>query len=141
MIEKRVGVEQVTPSVTFEWILDGRACLMALADMKRETVDAWADKIAAVAREWPADRPFAAMYDVSASWIGLTPYVRERSAGLAKLRPELPWAYNAIILPRNVMTQFMALFVRTSERKKIDAKAFFSREEGLTWLKKVLEIS
>ncbi len=91
-------------------------------------------------REWPADRPYLAMHDLSAKNASPTPYLKARAKEDLKVPPAggKVRGYLAIILPKTFFAQLAMLFVRQQRAEHFTTQFFFSREEALQWLKQYL---
>ncbi len=133
--------ESLTPGVTCEWLDDRQIVVYTIATVARTAIDVLLERMKAVLRDWPTDRPYLALYTLGTSSPsqpgGPTPYIRERFREVPQMRPEIE-AHIAIISTRSFQGQLVRLYTQARGNA---ARIFFSREEGLAWLREFLDTS
>ncbi len=127
------AIEQLSPGVSREWLMDKRIAVYRVTDAHRESVDIWADACAADITNWPPDRPILLLHDFTARGITLTPYARQRSQPLMDMRPDAK-GRTALVLPVGVTASLIQLFVRTERKAPRARRIFSSREKAVEWL-------
>jgi hypothetical protein len=132
------AIEQVSDSVTFEWLFNKQGFAITVANGSRETTDAWFDKVREVALNWPANKVLVSLYHYNFELLSMSPYARSRAEGLRDLRPELK-ACSAVVLKGQVIAQIAQLFMRLKPQKNLSVRFFFKRDDAEAWLKQELE--
>ncbi len=127
------SLEQISPSVSREWLFDKRIVVYTVMDAHRESIDVWAGTCTADIASWPGDRPVLIMHDLSARGIALTPYARERSQPMMDMRPEAKGRV-AIVLQPGIAASLIQLFLRPERKAPRVRRAFTSREKAIEWL-------
>jgi hypothetical protein len=132
--EKASPDEQIVPGMTRQWLLDRQIVVFTMTSPSRDIVDAWIDTVKATMENWPGDRPYLAIHDLTSNKVSLTPYARKRTEELLPLSAKVP-GYAAIVLSRSFMAQVIRLFLRSQKQQGVNNVVFFSRQEALEWLK------
>ncbi len=86
-----------------------------------------------VIKDWPDDRIYLAVQDLSGPRFALTPYARKRASETYEVRPALKGRV-AIILPRTFVAQLVRLFIRGERRNHFETRFFMSAKDALVWL-------
>lgn len=133
------NLETLPGGGTVEWLEDRRMVVYHTPNASRLALQSLFDRGEAVIREWPSDRPYLAVLDLSSEEVGATPYARERGRGLMSLRPDLTMI-TSMLMRRSVQAQFFQLIVRFSQRRNRVLAVHFAREEAIDWLKKMGKI-
>lgn len=133
-LEDASPVEQVMPGMTRQWLLDRRIVVFTMTSPSREVSDGWINTVKATMENWPSDRPYLAIHDLTSNKMSLTPYARKHAEELIPLSAMAP-GYAAIILPRSFIAQVIRVFLRTQKQQGNQNLVFFSRQEALEWLK------
>ncbi len=129
------NIEQISPSVTREWLFDRQIVVYTLANPRRDTVDAWIDAFRSDIMSWPADRPFFVVHDFSVKGSASTPYARTRAQELVDMRPQLK-GRAAVVLPQSSITIAMIQVFLSRQRKTARTqRAFARRDQAIAWLR------
>ncbi len=123
--------ETIAPGITREWIANNQIVVFTMATVARSSIDALLNHVKQLMIEWPADRPYLALYHVADTTNGPTPYIRERFRDVQTWRPDLK-AHIALVATRNFQGKLIQIYART---RGAVVQMFFSRDEGLAWLK------
>lgn len=135
-LENTPEPEQIAPRVTLQWLDNKQLVVYMVQSLTREATDAWVENALELFRQWPANKRILIVYDFTlCGGVALTPYIRKRAEELAIIRPEISGRV-AVILPRSVGTQAARLFVLAKLKKSRVRRIFFTREEGLAWVRR-----
>jgi hypothetical protein len=141
MVETIVSpVEVLTPGVTREWLSDNQILVYTVTSISRPVVNMWIDSLLNDIKNWPADKPFLYMGDYSHRNITITPYVKQRSAELYRVRKDIHGRV-AMIVPQSIagyMIQFTIKRRQNRIKARYEEQAFFNRASGLTWLEQLV---
>ncbi|PJF20882.1 MAG: hypothetical protein CUN56_13940, partial [Phototrophicales bacterium] len=97
-------------------------------------VNAWAQHIKDLITGWEdTNKPYLVLYDFTDPKVSFTPYVREKSAELTTLRPEVTGRI-AVVLSRGAINFLVMLFAQLRPRAARQIKIFFDKESALAWL-------
>jgi hypothetical protein len=142
----------IDDALTLEWYAGDAIVAYILADMSLEVLQTWSDAALDVLRNWPPDRPYLALYDLSRSGIVLGFYslARKRmcSLGITKEGEERaldclaqrqnPNARVALYISMSYSGHLGGFLTRADARKmqssQIEYEAFYSQEAALNWL-------
>ena len=127
-------VEQISPGLTRQWICDRQIVIFKITSVSREVVDSWIDTVKVTMENWPGNRPYLAIHDMTSDKVSLTPYARARVQELIPLSAKAP-GYAAIVLPKTFVGQIIRLFMRTQRSQGNRNEIFFTVESALDWLK------
>jgi hypothetical protein len=132
-----VPVEQLAPGLQLR--RRGEILELMVTDLTRETVDAWVKCIKTEAEAKPDGSVLFWLQDVSAcKLVAISPYLREKMKQMAfDLHKTVPntIGYNALVLPRTVITQVANLFIISMpSRDKGKRMIFFERNLAVRWL-------
>ena len=118
-----------------EWLDDHTIRVFTFHNNRRETIDTWAEAVHDIVRTWPTDKPYFILYD--ASQIFLTPYLRERSQAIGRIKRPGLHGYYAVVMPSSVTGKVLSSYLENEMERGYQATFdFFStREEGLEWLR------
>jgi hypothetical protein len=131
------SVEQLTPGLQLR--RHGEILELTVLDLTRATVDAWIHCIESEVKSKPNGSILFWLQDVTAcKLVAISPYLRERMKQMAfdlhKIAPATI-GYNALVLPRTVITQVANLFIISmSSRDKGKRMIFFDHDTGMQWL-------
>lgn len=131
--------EQITPHLIRYWLFDKRVVVYQPNGASRETVDAWHDLVVETADQWPTDRPYLEIHDMSNSTV--TPYARQRAQELVEHLNHRR-GRTAIILPSSqVGRQMMSLLINITFRRwnrTMERQVFTSLQRATAWVKEML---
>jgi hypothetical protein len=127
-------IEQIVPGMTRQWLLDRQIVIFTMMSPSRDVVDAWISTVKATMENWPGNRPYLALHDMTSNKVSLTPYARKRAEELLPISAKVP-GYAAIVLPRSFIAQVIRLFLRSQKQQGVNNAVFFSQAEALVWLK------
>ncbi|MCC7447818.1 MAG: hypothetical protein IT324_10390 [Anaerolineae bacterium] len=131
------NVEQFGPYLTREWLDDRQIILYTATSVSRDVIDQWVESIRGLRADWPPDRPFLNLYDLSSTDTSLTPYIRQR---FQELMQEYH-AYHgrtAIVIKKSFLAQLLQMFLDSQPKGPRQRKIFFNRDQGLQWLRQAL---
>ncbi len=124
-------IEDIAPGITGEWLDNSQIVVYGLATVARPSLDALLNRIRTNLEQWPVERPYLGLYHITDPTNGPTPYLRARFKDIPSWRPDLE-PHIALVIHRNFQGQLVQLFAR---RQGNAVRFFFSREEGLAWLR------
>jgi hypothetical protein len=129
-------VELSTPSLTHEWLQDGRIFRTTLYDSTRQTVDQYVDRWLEVIGNMRAGS--TALFVLDISKISFTIYGRTRSLELTRFRKDVK-GYVAIIEKQNLESHFSQMIVRTMDRdtSNVRLRMFYTMDEAIHWLQQL----
>jgi len=131
------SLQFITDHVTLEYLHDGHIAVFTIMDMSRESLDRWADKLKAVTLSWPTDRSALLVNHFASKNAGLTPYLRAKLQELQLWQPDRT-GYVAAVFPRSITTQMVSIFLTAANRRNIQARIFFTREDAVNWLENMI---
>jgi hypothetical protein len=139
-----VDTKQLAPGLLLRE--QGEIRELIASDLSRETIDAWVGYIRNLAETSPDGSVFYWIQDISPCKVITIPtYMRDEmrvlSEDLVKKVPKTI-GHNALILPRSFISHMARLFVNSlPSRNKGVRRVFFTREEAVTWLEHMMEIT
>lgn len=132
--------KDVTSLIKVDWQFDARIAVLTATVLSRQAIDQWFDVISEIIKDWPSDKPYLLLHDSSDPRNILTPYVRARVRELYPFRPDLKGKI-AVIVPRTIGGQMFRIYMNNIARShNITMRAFVTREDGLDWLVKSLQV-
>lgn len=140
MLQDQTTVEEVAPGLTLEWLYENRIVVFTLSSAERPTIDAYVEWNIAVMRGWPKARPYLTMQAATPDFT-LTPYMSRRALLILNTFRELGLkGRNAVIIPHKRVAQILQLLIQARRGlvPNLKARAFYDRDQGLTWLKELL---
>lgn len=133
------SVETVALGVTQESFHDGKILVFTVADIRRETVDAWSSTALKTLEAWPSDEPFLTIQDFSGvDNFSFTPYIREKSEQMVTPRPEIQ-GRTAVVVKKSFGARLVQVFLLAKKNALRQRKLFFSRDEAMKWLEEWLD--
>jgi hypothetical protein len=126
----------VSPGLTRQRVDDDTVSVYTFYDNRRETIDAWYEKLHELHYSWDASQPYLILHDVSR--VFLTPYFRKRANDVMALdRTDLIGAY-AVLLPDSIVGHIMRLFLNRdlqSTSHQTTGVSFNQYDDALNWLR------
>ncbi len=127
---------EIAPGLTQEWLHGGRVEFFKLTDATRESIDAWIDTALETLAQWPANRPYYGLVQMSLSVahvVIVNGYARQR---IEELLPAFPSVngYQAILLPRTVMKNVAGFVQRLFEESNRPPHLFYDMDNAFAWL-------
>lgn len=141
------GIKDILPGsinnhLRLEWLEDHRIAVLYANSIKREVVDAWADKMQEIMLAWPPNKVLLTLHDYSEiENFVTTPHLRRRARENVMLRPDLD-ARTAVVLPDSFVIRMTAVFLRALPQPKKTSRQrriFTSYDAALAWLKETLD--
>ncbi|RMG70174.1 MAG: hypothetical protein D6711_17990 [Chloroflexi bacterium] len=127
-------MNEIAPGILTETIEDGKIHIITIKSITRPSVNAWAQHIKDLITGWEdTNKPYLVLYDFTDPKVSFTPYVREKSAELTTLRPEVTGRI-AVVLSRGAINFLVMLFAQLRPRAARQIKIFFDKESALAWL-------
>ncbi len=130
-------IEQISPGVRREWLLDGQIVVYILSDASRATANVWVETFKADISRWPSDRPFLVLHDLTAPKVAATPYALIRAKEMVDSRPDVA-GRAALVLSDTISAHMAELFLRMQKQDSRLRQVFYSREKAIEWLKAAL---
>ena len=131
-------VQEISPSLSIEWLLNRQIVLVTLKDMSRGTVNLWVDSVSPIMRDWPRSQSFRLIYNAADPRVALTPYLRTKLAEFNQFSGGLEGRV-ALILAKSFVGQMTQLFLRTQRHPGIETRIFFSYDEAFAWVSANIE--
>jgi hypothetical protein len=126
-------VEEIAPGFKVKRLFDRRILYVIAETSHRAVVDSWTEFMSSVITNWPDDRTYLAVQDLSSPKFSITPYVRARASETYEVRPALKGRV-ALILPKTFVGQMIQMFIRGEKRNHFETRYFGSSQEALLWL-------
>jgi hypothetical protein len=123
---------------TVEWIDDGAiAVVTGVANVDRDAVDDWVSVIIKLNQEWPQEKPYRVLFDITKSQgVSLSPYAQKRNIETFNDMPQHICGRFAAYAPNTMFGHMVRFFVRTKTRSaNIKGGVFFVKEDALKWLR------
>lgn len=129
--------EEFPFGLTRQWYCDKRIVAFSLQSVARQTIDSWFEILKMTMNEWPVDRKWLALHDISGNdQMGFTPYMRARSQELYDYRSDVLQGFIAAVVPKTFVAQLVQLFFRMQRKTHYQNQLFFIRQNALVWLRK-----
>lgn len=141
---------QTVSDITHEWLHHNQIISYTLKSARMSSIAKWSDLSLEVLRDWPKDRPYLALHDISQSGIGVlylaavnydvfnigvVPKAREQVESIVKAHSSWNLALAVVVSPslsgQMAKLQFAPQY---SGSVDIQAKAFFYHSAALKWL-------
>ncbi|MCL4249015.1 MAG: hypothetical protein KJ065_12790 [Anaerolineae bacterium] len=150
---KELSFDMATEStgITRDWAFDGRIVIYELTAATVATITEWSELAVNTLRDWPKDRPYLALHDISHPGVGLLYMIAAQdsvlnigvSPGAEKLIQEITnanpdWKLALALVVSNSLSGSVAklkMFQKISPEDRVQSKIFFSRSSALGWLK------
>lgn len=128
------NVQEIAPGITMEWLHNDQIIAYTMGTSDSGYVDDLVKVVHQNMENWPADRPYLAIYEITNNDMFLTPHVRTRLKDALTSFPDLHGRY-AAVLPGGGTSHAIRLFLMTTHRQGVrEHKIFRDRETALTWL-------
>jgi hypothetical protein len=139
-VDTSVTVELSTPSLTHEWLQDGRVFRTTLHDSSRQTVDQYASRWMEVIGNMRAGSTIYFILDISK--VAFTIYGRTRSLELARFRKDVK-GYVAIVEKNSIESHFSQMIVRTIDRdtSNVRVRLFHTMDEAFHWFDQMGQVT
>lgn len=127
---------EIAPGLTQEWLHGGQVEFFKLTDATRESVDAWIDTALETLAQWPANRPYYGLVQMTLSAahvIMVNGFARQRIEELAKAFPAIG-GYQVILLPRMVMKNVSGFVERLFDGSNRPPQLFYDMDYLFAWL-------
>jgi hypothetical protein len=124
----------VVQQVTYrkQWLAEGRVLCYRFSDTAQDTIDAWAADLIDEFMNWPTDKPWRLMLDISLRGGIVSAYSLRRAREIANLRPEVRGRLSIVIGSR-LAAQVISLALRSTNSYR--QRQVFATEAGaLQWL-------
>lgn len=129
---------ELTPGLTRQRIDNDTVSVYTFYNNRRETIDAWYEKLRDSHDKWDASQPYLILHDVSR--VFLTPYFRRRANEVMALeRTDLVGAY-AVLLPDSLVGQIFRIFLNRDLHRashRTTGESFNSYDDALNWLREM----
>ncbi|MBL8132291.1 MAG: hypothetical protein JNL42_10575 [Anaerolineae bacterium] len=143
----------IASGITCESLYDGRVIAYTVSSVSRAAINQWSSIAVQTLQDWPKDRPYLALHDISKPGIGLlyaasvdndifnvgiVPAARPRIQEEI-LKPNPGWSLAlALVVSPSLSGRFARLlFHDASQETSIQQKAYFDRSSALAWLAKM----
>lgn len=147
--------DELEPGIIREWYLDKKIVAYRVATVTQSTADAWGRLIVKTLDEWPKDRPYLALHDLSAPGVALIyasltnfdivniGVTAERRLEAEKFFDEYPEFRARVCINFNLSFSGRMGKVLTStfvdNHPSVLYKTFYNREKALAWLNSALD--
>jgi hypothetical protein len=129
-------LEQLEAGVRVSWLNERQLLVFSLPGSSRRSVQILFDRAIEILNTWPVEHPCPVVLDFTGGNVAATPYARQRGHEMTNVRPELT-LFVAFVVPRSIQAQVFQFVVRGSKRRKTQMAVFFSREEALSWVRRL----
>ncbi|MBK8023718.1 MAG: hypothetical protein IPK19_20345 [Chloroflexi bacterium] len=143
----------IASGISCETLYDGRVIAYTVSSVSKASITQWSNIALQTLQEWPKDRPYLALHDISKPGIGLlyaasvendifnigiVPAARTRIQE-ELLLPNPGWTLAlALVVSPSLSGRFARLlFQDASQETSIYQKAYFDRSSALAWLAKM----
>jgi len=131
-------VELIHPGLAFQWLFHGRCFSFSADHTSRSLVDAWAEKIHSIVKNYSPGRASFSVNDFSGKDCATTPYNRQKNTEILRTYPHIQ-SYSALIMQRSASMQLAKFFIRTVPARNMHADIFFTYPEALNWIKRQID--
>ena len=132
--------EKLSEKVYRTRLENDRIIVYKVLDSSRQSVDAWADGILDLYKDWDPENLYLAVYDLSAV-VALSPYARKRTREIVDSSMHLQGRYG-VVLSNSLVSFAINLFVRREldrTNRNFIREFFATREEAIEWLKQWID--
>lgn len=129
--------EEVVPGLFVQWLYDRRIVVFIAHNVSHQTIDAWVEVLQNTLKDWPEDRPFLSLYEMSFPEATLTPYMRSKLGEVIETHQNLT-GRTAAVVRKTFLVQLVNLFLRGRRPGIRQRQIFYDYNEGLEWLKEML---
>lgn len=138
-----LGLHEIVPGLTMEWLFDGRVYIATLSSIKHQTVDAFVDLNKQIIQHYPPNEFALTVQDVSAANLTITSHLRQRVGEIWEaMRVQELEGYMAFVVNRGPLAALTKLFISTSNRfvaNKMSLDFFTERDKAITFVKNKLQ--
>jgi hypothetical protein len=127
------GGNMINSLFTKEWLADAQILCYRFSMTDKTTVDAWAEDLEQELLNWPADRTWRLLLDITLQGNIPSAYAIAQSRRLASLRPELPGRLGVLISSR-LGAQIASFALRTLTNSYRQRQVFANEASARAWL-------
>ena len=127
-------LQQIASDVTLNWLHKHQIALFTVRTVSRNQLEGWFRAAKSIMDEWPQDRPLVMIHDDNYPGSSFTPAIRDYSIQLDKYRPDIV-VHTAVVVPKTLMTQIVAVFMRTLRKSNRETRLFSTLEDAIDWAK------
>jgi hypothetical protein len=143
------GVEELRPGLMREWLHDEQIVVYTITQASLPAIHAWSEAINNTLKQWPADRPYLAVYDLSRTSltyvaslvkdiysVEIIPASREQTAP-APVNP-IVRAKLAVVVSYSLtgrVARILSLKDSGIREHGENFRTFFARQAAMDWLK------
>lgn len=139
------GIHQIHPSLSIEWLDEGKIHVITLLDVKRESVEAYRDLNIAIMRSWAVDEVYLTLQNLTAPGVIVTPAVRstgqeiwDTNTGLGLHGMIVLVTQRGSLLGSTIRNAFVNTLMRMRPNTKCPVFFETDREKALARLRQVL---
>lgn len=126
--------EELAPGIFQNWSQGRQLVIFTIANVTRESVDAYIHANLRVIYTWPPDQPFLLLQEL-APGRPITPYLRRRSLELDHIADHMGMHGRfAVVIPCGMVHNTAQLILRSTSISNIERQAFATRQDALDWL-------
>lgn len=126
--------------VTRGWLHDGRIVVFTLHDdLKRHTMETWAEGVKQTLQDWAKDRPFLVIHHVKSTI--LSSHTRYQAEEASRAVPDGMTGRVVVVIPNSAMGHIIRLISLGASRLfrgKLETRIVCDFDEGLVWLEEML---
>ena len=143
-------MNEIASGITSERLYDDRVIVYTILSVNLTAINRWSSSAIQTLEDWPKNRPYLALHDISRPGIGLlyvtavqndifnigvVPEARKRiQEDLLKPNPDWKVALALVVSPSLSSRLAQLLFHDATDETPIHRKAYFDRSSALTWL-------
>lgn len=134
------GIQEVFKGVVVEWVFHGQIIIYTFDSIAEDTIDHWAQAAFRINENWPSERPFLVLNDLSR--VDVTPVMRQQLERIIYNTPDDLSGRYALVLADSVHTHILRQFMkgelraRATHNLSLEREIFSTRREALVWLAK-----
>jgi hypothetical protein len=142
-------MQEIAPGVLREFTLDSRVLVYKVQRVTMNSLMAWSTCAIQTLEEWPKDRPYLVVHDLSHPGVGLLfstavggeifnmgvlPNTRKRIDEIIQANPNWQLAFAIVVSPSLSGRMAKLIIHKKSSNLQLQEKAFFTLASALEWL-------
>lgn len=116
-----------------EWLADERVLCYRFTDTEPATIDAWTDDLTRELLNWPEERPWRLLLDITLHGNIISAYALRQAREIAILRPEMGGRL-AVLVSSSLAARMISLAIRSVTNRYRQRQMFSSEAHALQWL-------
>ena len=142
-------MQEIAPGVLRDSVHDNRVLVYRVENVTMSALSVWSDIATQTIQDWPKDRPYLAIHDLSHPGVGLLfstavggdifnmgvlPNARKRISEVIRANPNWQLALAIVVSPSLSGRMAKLIFHKEPSDLQLPEKAFFSVSSALEWL-------